>query len=226
MKHFVGVDLGQASDYTAISVLNAIPTVVTQRVEDLDPDYGLPRDREVKVEGLPVSFEVNYLQRLPIGTSYPDVVSRVKEILTRLPAGTELIVDYTGVGRPVVDMLMQQGLNPAAVSITGGDTASRKGRFHWVPKRDLIGALAVALQNRQLKIASVLPDAGTLVTELQNFKVKINTKTGHDSYLWDWREGQHDDLVLSVALAAWAANFTYDPRNQRTYWQIKDNYAI
>jgi hypothetical protein len=33
--------------------------------------------------------------------------------------------------------------------------------------------------------------------------VKINISTAHDSYE-AWREGDHDDLVLSVALARWA----------------------
>jgi hypothetical protein len=33
--------------------------------------------------------------------------------------------------------------------------------------------------------------------------VKINISTAHDSYE-AWREGDHDDLVLSVALACWA----------------------
>jgi hypothetical protein len=35
------------------------------------------------------------------------------------------------------------------------------------------------------------------------FKVEI-TKSGHDTYGNDWRENEHDDLVLAVALAAWA----------------------
>jgi hypothetical protein len=33
-------------------------------------------------------------------------------------------------------------------------------------------------------------------------EVKINIATGHDSYE-AWREGDHDDLVLAVALACW-----------------------
>jgi hypothetical protein len=35
-----------------------------------------------------------------------------------------------------------------------------------------------------------------------NFKVKIDPRSAHDSYS-AWREEDHDDLVLSVALAAW-----------------------
>jgi hypothetical protein len=72
-----------------------------------------------------------------------------------------------------------------------------------VPKRDLISATLVLLQNGQLKIAEGLALRETLVKELLNFRVKINIATAHDSYE-AWREGDHDDLVLSVALACWA----------------------
>ena len=59
------------------------------------------------------------------------------------------------------------------------------------------------LQNGQRKIAEGLSLRETLVKELLNFRVKINISTAHDSYE-AWREGDHDDLVLSVALACWA----------------------
>ena len=72
-----------------------------------------------------------------------------------------------------------------------------------VPKRDLASAPLVLMQNGQLKIAQDLALAETLKKELLNFKVKINIATAHDSYE-AWREGDHDDLVFSVALACWA----------------------
>jgi hypothetical protein len=58
------------------------------------------------------------------------------------------------------------------------------------------------MQNGQLKIAEALQLAPVLRRELLNFKVKITIATGHDSYE-AWREGDHDDLVLAVALACW-----------------------
>ena len=41
-----------------------------------------------------------------------------------------------------------------------------------------------------------------MLKELLKFKVKIDPVTAHDSY-GAGREGQHDDLVLATALAAW-----------------------
>jgi hypothetical protein len=73
-----------------------------------------------------------------------------------------------------------------------------------VPKRNLVGVLKVLFRSGRLKISSKQPLAGTLQTELLNFRVKIDPVTAHDSYS-AWREQDHNDLVLSVALAAWCA---------------------
>jgi hypothetical protein len=176
MSFFVGLDLGQASDYTALSVIES-------------------------KEG---QYQVRHLQRYKLGTPYPAVVADVVKVMATLPDSI-LVVDNTGVGRPVVDLFRQAQLRLVAVTITGGDTAAFDGGAWRVPKRDLVGALAVKFQTGTLKIAEALPEAKTLVDELLNFKVKINLKTAHDSYE-AWREGVHDDLVLSVALALWYAS--------------------
>jgi hypothetical protein len=88
------------------------------------------------------------------------------------------------------------------VTITGGHAVTRTedGSYH-VPKKELVTSLQVVMQSRRLKIARALPDAALLVRELQNFQVKI-TAAAHETF-GVWREGQHDDLVLAVALASW-----------------------
>jgi hypothetical protein len=40
-----------------------------------------------------------------------------------------------------------------------------------------------------------------LIKELQNFKVKITAAA--NEIFEAWREGEHDDLLLAVAIAAW-----------------------
>jgi hypothetical protein len=75
-----------------------------------------------------------------------------------------------------------------------------------VPKRDLVAAVQVLLQNGRLKIAPELELAPVLKKELLNFRVKIDPKTAHDSYE-HWREGDHDDLVLATALACWYSEY-------------------
>jgi hypothetical protein len=63
--------------------------------------------------------------------------------------------------------------------------------------------LQVLLQGRRLRVAQGLPAAQVLARELQNFRMKV-TLTNSDN-LGAWRENQHDDLVLAVALACWMA---------------------
>ncbi len=74
-----------------------------------------------------------------------------------------------------------------------------------MPKRELVSSSTCVRETKRLKIASTLPLAATLVAEFDNFRSKKAVLTGHDSYGAgaDWREGNHDDLVLSVAMAAW-----------------------
>jgi hypothetical protein len=47
-----------------------------------------------------------------------------------------------------------------------------------------------------------MPGLDILVGELKSFRVKINIATGHDAYK-AWREKDHDDEVLAVALGCW-----------------------
>lgn len=152
-------------------------------------------------------LHLRHLYRFPLGTPYPRIVREVAALIadpTIRAYGYALVVDATGVGRPVLDLFREAHLAPIGVTITGGNTAIRDKRSgEWsVPKRDLVSAVQSALQTERLQIAASLPEAATLTRELSGFRVTINLRTAHDSY-GAWREGIHDDLVLSVALATW-----------------------
>lgn len=195
----LGLDLGQSADYTALCIVER-------------------RTAEPK----PATYDVRHLQRFALGTPYPEIVVKLGGML-RAPALAgcviSLVADATGVGAPVVDLLRAAKL-PARlvpVLITGGDAVGREGGRFRVPKRDLVGAAKVLLQSGRLKFAE-LPETPTLVRELLNFQVKIDPATAHDSYS-AWREGVHDDMVLSVALAVWFGESPYSrpPRAARSY---------
>ncbi len=237
----IGLDLGQAQDYTAIAVVERVrvgetPLVPTvQYHSDGSWTYhaggyvsggvsGPPVMMDPAVRGLfapriptpppqqmvpgpdtrPVEYHLRHLERPPLGTKYPTIVARVKTLLATPPLTlrTPLIIDRTGVGRPVTDLFESEGLKPYAVTITGGDEVIREGRHLRVPKRELISTLVAVFQTERLKIAGGLAEGEALVNELVNFKVKVNLATGHDSYE-AWRESVHDDLVLAVAMAVW-----------------------
>jgi hypothetical protein len=59
----------------------------------------------------------------------------------------------------------------------------------------------VLLQTRRPPIANALPDVAIQAREMETFRVKV-TAAANETF-GAWREGQHDDLVLAVALAAW-----------------------
>lgn len=195
VRFFVGLDLGQTNDYTALCVVEKLGTPVERFPISGQPKY-------------PVfsSYQARHLVRLPLDTSYPAQVAAVATLLRTqpLPAQSLLIVDHTGVGRPVVDMVRAAPMpcEVHAVSIHGGNETTRDGSNWHVPKRDLIACVQIALQSETLTIAAQLPEAKTLVQELLAYRVTIDEKTAHDSY--DARQGQHDDLVLALALAVWA----------------------
>ena len=85
-RYVVGCDLGQSHDPTAVAVVRRID-------DDADPSA-------------PPIFQVGHLERLPLGTPYPGVVRHVSRMLGAVPlrGKSELVIDFTGVGRPVFDM--------------------------------------------------------------------------------------------------------------------------
>jgi hypothetical protein len=200
VSFFLGLDLGQAADYTALAVLEK--RFPTRECEQTVTRLGI-QCREMVTEALPPRYLCRHLERQPLGTAYPAVAEHVRDLLTRpaLRGRTSLVVDNTGVGRPVVDMLRAAHLAPIGVTITGGDTVTQESGGYRVPKRDLVGVVQILLQSERLTFAQEMPLVPVLVRELMDFRVKISDQ-GHDSY-GSWREGSHDDLVLAVAVAAW-----------------------
>jgi len=71
-----------------------------------------------------------------------------------------------------------------------------------VPKKVLADTVQALLGTERLKVSPDLKHYKTLTRELQSFVVKTNLATGNESFE-AWRERDHDDMVLAVALAAW-----------------------
>jgi hypothetical protein len=230
LTYLIAVDLGQVADYTAIAVAERTE-IQTGRMEvhsNVAAYFagGERLPRQIERPQVAGQYDLIDLQRLDLGTPYTELPDRLRALdqfvrrrwcdlvfarteragyLTDAPV--ELVIDMTGCGRPVFDFLQEADLDPVGVTITGGDTVVRVDRREYrVPKRDLVGAVQVALQNRRLRWAKKLREAAVLQAELANFRVKVSL-SGHDSYAAgvgeEWRIGAHDDLVLAVALAVW-----------------------
>jgi hypothetical protein len=227
-SYFVGLDLGQARDYSALALVEAPAWVPSSEREHpgwpwhlnlsadlagwVSPAKLNPWQLEQALsynfyQGQPPNppLSLRHLERFELGTRYPVIIERVRQLLSTNPLRGKriaLLADKTGVGASVVDSLRYAGLGPIAITIHGGSVVSRDEYGYRVPKRDLVSAVQVLLQNSRLRIAEGLPLAETLKKELLNFRVKIDPQTAHDSYE-HWREGDHDDLVLAAAMACW-----------------------
>jgi hypothetical protein len=190
-RRFVtGLDLGQAKDFTAIAVMER--TIVPSPDPELQAIH---------------HYAVRHLVRMALGTSYTVICDHLVSLFARSPlTGTTLAVDETGVGRPVVDLLdtsrIKADVRP--ITITGGHEAHQGDGLGWkVPKKCLVSTLQVLLQGRRLTVAKSLPFSAALVEELQNFHVKV-TEAANETF-GALGEGYHDDLVLAIMIAAWAA---------------------
>ena len=233
--YFIGLDLGQMSDYTALSVVAKVKRWTGSGPPPGSRDYEqmTQYERACYSRGTweLVEYQVRHLERFRLGTPYPRIVERVREIqasptLKDQPAGRDrpvyVVADATGVGRPVIDLMKARGVKDLyAITITAGNTVNRGWKEYHAPKRDLVSVLQVLLQNEKLRIAEALPEAAVLRAELQNFRVKISLETGHDSYE-AWREREHDDLVLSLALPCWLAE-TNEPADWSEGYPIVKN---
>jgi hypothetical protein len=179
----IGLDLGQAADFSALAVLRSY------------------------ADGGEKHHECGHLERFKLGTPYPAQVDAVVSLTRRPEFGDEwtLVPDATGVGRPVIDLfkavLPKSRVKP--VTITAGTSVNSSHYGLHVPKRDLVMTLCVLLETGRIEFAADLGDLERLIAEVQAFRVKI-TDAGNDTY-GAWREGAHDDLVLALALAAWHA---------------------
>ncbi len=202
---FIGLDLGQAQDFSALAIIESVRIVTTSKKagEEVDCD---------NTKNVLTELNCIHLQRWQLRTSYPSIVADTVQLINglapdRIPDRKPVLcVDATGVGAPVVDLFRRERINAELVPIqivAGANVSEESGTFR-VPKRDLVSVVQVGLQNRMLKIAESLDLAETLSRELQNFTVKI-TDSANDVY-GAWREGTHDDILLAVALAVWKAN--------------------
>lgn len=189
----MGLDLGKLSDFTAMALLEwelPIPCGPLWRAD----------------------YRITTLRRWPLSTPYLDIIAQVTRFLATLPkaAWPLLMIDATGVGEAVVEAAVRHMREQrcrggwGAVTITGGNAITARGASRWnVSKKQLVSHLQVVMGSRRLHVAPELPDAQTLLRELGTFSVKISD-SGNESFE-SWRERDHDDLVLAVALATWAA---------------------
>ncbi len=186
----VGLDLGQANDFSALAVVEHVWRYAPNSTDGV-------RIRH---------FEVVALRRWDLGTPYPRIVQEVAEGMVSGPLSAQgvLLFDATGVGRAIGDLFAEQW------------RAGRMGSYPPVPvtftqesKADMVSTVLVAAQRGRLHIASRLPLASVLEEELTRFRQKIRA-TGSTSIEYgsgaaaartEGRTEGHGDLATGLFLA-------------------------
>ena len=198
---FFGLDLGKLHDHSALVILERI----------IQPP-GTPRR---------LRLVLRHADRFPLGLPYLEIVRRVvKEIgetagelrspwqpthekqcphKSLLPSPTDLVIDASGVGAPVVELLRAARLHATLVPIT--ITASGEPHPDRVSRQDLVTNLRVLLESGILRIPPALHHLDALTAELLNFSSASTDK--------------HDDLAIALALAAWRAAANLSPTLKR-----------
>ena len=201
MRYFFSVDLGTMNDYTAISLLERIPRK--------KPDTGLPDRQNKPSPEYTAIYVMRHMERFQLGLDYPTIVNKIKNMMSheRLVRQTALIVDATGAGLPIRQMMQQAGLSPIGITITAGAvvTSGKEGGYN-VPKAELVSALNLVFQSRRIKIPTALSMKAEFMKELERFKVTMSN-TGANTYEAAVAS-VHDDLVLSTAMGVWYAEKT------------------
>jgi hypothetical protein len=193
----VGVDIGQKRDPTAIAVAE---------IEFRDSPLAR-RKRESH-------YIIRHLERLPLGTPYPEVSKRIDKICQGVEKQTgrrsHLFVDATGVGKPIVDLLDDSSLSIQrvwAVHFTHGDRRNEERSTNHVSlgKAYLVSRLQMLLQCQRIHLPKNHREADALVKELLDYEIRVD-EDANDKY-GAFRVGTHDDLVTALGLAV-----NQDPR--------------
>lgn len=195
----IGVDVGQINDPTAICV-----TEITQIHTG---QFRTPPRPGLSVDPVMASyFTVRQIQRLPLNTSYPIVAERLASMLCNplfADRKVSLLIDVTGVGRPVYDDLQAAiKLRPEAkkailkpITFTHGEKYNRSTGA--LAKAYLVSRLQSLLQGGYVH-APDNPEVRAMLEELRTYEITIS-QDGHDSY--GAQTGKHDDLATALGLS-------------------------
>lgn len=113
---------------------------------------------------------------------YPMQKARISATAKRYNA--RIIIDTTGIGQPIKDDLAREGL------MVDDYVFSNKS------KKELVEKLSIFIEQENVRI----PHKPTLIDELRSFGYKL---TDSGNVVYSAPQGQHDDCVISLALAVW-----------------------
>jgi hypothetical protein len=192
VRYWLGVDLGQANDFSSVVVIK---------------DQALPVFDDSRIIVGQRERTVVYADKFK-GVSYVDVVDHLIKLRNAPPFGglSELVVDGTSIGRVVSDMLWDQSVPHSAVQMTGGQEWGRSGRYVNASKTLMIENLAVLFAAGELKFAHDLQLRKEIEEDLASFTTQT-TAAGNQIITQSRNASGHGDLGIGLIVAAFASQY-------------------
>jgi hypothetical protein len=189
-RYWLGVDLAQAQDNTALVIVHdeCLPMWVGGR------QALAPRQRTIVFAD---KFK---------GVSYPDVVSHVIRTMLKEPlrGRARLVIDASGLGRVVSDLLFEQRVQHHAIQMTVGQNWVEKDRYVNVGKTLLLETLSLLFATGGLTFAHDLPLRDDILAELETFQLET-TAAGNQIITQGKSGSHHGDLAIALAAACFAS---------------------
>ncbi len=178
--YLIGIGLGCANGPAALAVLE-----------------------RTRAGNAPASYGVSHLQRWPAGYGYAEVAREVGALVRGLPCRPARLLLDAALGSSVVQIFRRERVGLLLPAVVATDAAATT----WgpdgvtVPANEVASAVLALFQEDRLRFGPV-PEEVTVRRGLKAF----SEKAGPLGRLAQWVLGADpgDELVLAVALAAWA----------------------
>jgi hypothetical protein len=193
MTYILSLDPAQVRDWSALSALKM----------DYAPVKISP---ETKAIVTPARFEYALVAMArKQGLPYDRIVSwafetYMKPVFWEKGQPPHFILDSTGVGVAVRDMLASRGVRLKAITITSGNALTRTGPLIHVGKPRLIGKFLAAFDAGKVAINPALPMWPKLEREMLAFRAGISAQ-GNAKF--EAEPGENDDMLFSLAQGVW-----------------------
>lgn len=112
----------------------------------------------------------------------------------------EFLLDATGVGVAVKDMLRAKGVRLKAITITAGETLTRVGPEIHLGKARLIGKFLGAFDAGKVHVNPNMPIWPQVEKEMLSFRAEMSAQ---GRVKLEAEPGENDDMLFALAMAVW-----------------------
>ncbi len=181
MTIIIALDPAQLRDWSALAVVDMQYKTTEKRFEydlvAMGRKQGLPYDQIV-------DWVIRTLKRPEFNRAQPP----------------EFLLDATGVGVAVRDMLKAKGVRAKAVTITSGETLSRQGANIHLGKARLIGKFLGAFDAGKVHVNPNMPIWPQVEREMLSFRAEMSSQ---GRVKLEAEPGENDDMLFALAMTVW-----------------------